>query len=63
MASVYYVENFIGQVLGKGSDMELGSQAGKCISQDGLSNATVTMFYVLLFCHTSSPVSATLLVL
>lgn len=47
-----WCEEFTGQVVGEGRDIELGSQADNCISQDGLSNAMVKMFHVLLLCHT-----------
>lgn len=38
---------FAGQVVREGSDIEVGSQVGKCIGQDGLSKTRVTMLHVL----------------
>lgn len=49
------------QVVGKGNDIGLASQAGSVLIKDGLSNAMATMFHVLLFCHTLSPLSGKLL--
>ena len=42
-------------MVGEGSDTEVGSQVGKCISQDGPSDATVTMLHVWQLSSTSSP--------